>query len=90
MRNNMCPSVIKVATAENYKIVVEFDNHEVGILDMEPYLDFGVFSRLQKPEVFNSVRVSFDTVTWTSGIDLDPDFVYEKSMKHNHRVSAKH
>ena len=27
---------------------------------------------------FKKVRVAFDTIEWESGVDLDPEFVYEK------------
>jgi hypothetical protein len=57
---------------------IQFDNGESGTLDMKQFLDFGVFRRLKDPGVFNSVRVSFDTIEWDSGIDLDPEFIYEQ------------
>lgn len=79
----MYPSVIKVTATNNYHIFVEFDNDEKGVLDMGPYLSFGVFSKLKDPKVFNTVRVSFDTVEWANGVDLDPKFVYEKCVKKN-------
>ena len=77
----MYPSVRKVTATDNYQIIVEFDNGENGILNMEPYLSFGVFNKLKDPGVFNTARVSFDTVEWVNGIDLDPKFVYEKCVK---------
>jgi hypothetical protein len=77
----MYPSVTKVSPRDNYKIYVEFDNNESGILDMEPYLNFGVFCKIKDPNLFAKVRVSFDTIEWGNGIDLDPQFVYEKSIK---------
>ena len=80
----MHPSVINVTVDENYKIVVEFDNNESGILNMEPYLDFGVFNKIKDPNVFNTARVSFDTVEWANGVDLDPKFVYEKCVMKEH------
>jgi hypothetical protein len=30
-------------------------------------------------EKFRRVRVSFDTIEWDEGVDLDPEFVYKKS-----------
>lgn len=77
----MYPSVRKVTATENYQMIVEFDNGENGVLNMEPYLSFGVFNKLKDPGVFNTARVSFDTVEWVNGIDLDPKFVYEKCVK---------
>ena len=78
---DMHPSVINVTAGDNYQIFVEFDNNEIGILNMEPYLSFGVFNKIKDPSVFNTARVSFDTVEWANGIDLDPKFVYEKCIK---------
>lgn len=76
----MYPSVKNVTPAENYLLSIDFDNGERGILDMKPYLDFGVFQKLKEHNAFNRVRVSFDTIEWDSGIDLDPEFVYNKSQ----------
>jgi hypothetical protein len=45
---------------------------------MKPYLDFGVFSRLKDYKYFKQIKVPFDTIEWESGIDLDPEFVYQK------------
>lgn len=77
----MYPSVTKVTAEKDYRIVVEFDNDERGVLDMKPYLDFGVFKKLADPAVFCSVRVAFDTVEWANCVDLDPEFVYEKCVR---------
>jgi hypothetical protein len=74
------PSVVRVDARENYLLSILFGNGESGVLDMKPYLDFGIFSRLKEPEAFARVRVSFDTVEWESGADLDPEFVYRKCM----------
>ncbi len=77
----MYPSVKSVRPAEDYLLSVEFDNGEKGILDMKPFLDFGIFQRLKDRHAFNRVHVSFDTIEWDEGIDLDPEFVYNKSQR---------
>ena len=74
----MHPSVTNVTPSDDYTLRIDFDNGERGTLDMKPYLDFGVFRRLKDRNTFERVRVSFDTVEWDSGIDLDPEFVYDK------------
>lgn len=79
----MYPSVKSVTPAEDYLLSIDFDNGERRILDMKPYLDFGIFQRLKERDAFKRVRVSFDTVEWDSGIDLDPEFVYSKSQSSN-------
>ncbi len=77
----MYPSVKNVTPTGDYLLSIDFDNGESGVLDMKPYLDFGVFQRLKERKEFNRVRVSFDTIKWDSGIDLDPEFVYNKSQR---------
>lgn len=77
----MYPSVKKVDPGDDFILSIVFDNGEVGILDMKPFLDFGMFSRLKDHEIFKQVKVSFDTVEWPFNLDLDPEFVYEKSQK---------
>ena len=50
-------------------------------VDMKPHLGFGVFRRIADYEQFKTVRVSFDTVEWDQGVDLDPEFVYVQCMR---------
>lgn len=75
----MFPTITHVKPSEDYVLLVDFDNGEHGTLDMKPILDFGVFRHLKDPEAFGKVRVAFDTIEWEGGIDLDPEYVYEKS-----------
>ena len=77
----MYPSVKKVNPGENFILLIVFDNCETGVLDMKPFLDFGVFSRLRDYDIFRKVKVSFDTIEWPSSIDLDPEFVYQTCKK---------
>jgi len=74
----MYPSVKNVVANNNYVLTIDFDNGESGTLDMKPFLDIGVFQKLKKLSLFKQIRVSFDTIEWDSGIDLDPEFVYSK------------
>ncbi|MYC95363.1 MAG: DUF2442 domain-containing protein [Caldilineaceae bacterium SB0661_bin_32] len=73
-----CPVVVSVECEEDFTLSVAFENGEKGLLDMKPYLDFGIFKKIKDPKVFETVHVSFDTIAWASGADLDPEFVYEK------------
>ena len=74
----MYPSVVNVLPNEDFTLTVAFDSGEKGILDMQPYLGFGVFQRIKDYEHFKRVRVAFDTIQWDRGVDLDPEFVYAK------------
>jgi hypothetical protein len=74
----MYPSVVSVTSKVDYLLDITFSNGERGVLDMKPYLDFGIFSRLKDYRAFEQVKVAFDTIEWESGADLDPEFVYAK------------
>ena len=76
--NPSCPVIVAVACEEDYILSVAFESWEKGLLDMKPYLDFGVFGKIRDPKIFGTVHVSFDTIAWDTGADLDPEFVYEK------------
>ena len=75
----MYPSVNKVTPNEDFSLNIVLDNGEKRILDMRPYLDFGVFKKLRDYERFRQARVAFDTIEWDEGVDLDPEFIYKKS-----------
>ena len=74
----MHPAVTSVKCEDDYVLSVTFDTGESGLLDMKPYLNFGVFRKIEDPDIFRTVRVSFDAIAWESGADIDPVFVYEK------------
>ena len=75
----MNPRVKQVKTEESYRLRLTFENGEVRVFDMKPYLSIGVFRRLKEPTAFRSVRVAFGSVQWKGGQDLCPDTLYEES-----------
>ena len=77
----MYSSVTKVVPNEDFTLTLAFDSGEEGILDMKPYLGFGVFRKIADYEHFKHVHVSFDTIEWDCGVDLDPEFAYERCKK---------
>jgi hypothetical protein len=72
-------SVTGVKPLKDYEIELTFENSEVKIFDMKGYLETGLFKKLKDIKLFNQVRVSFDSVEWPGGIDLDPEIIYERS-----------
>ncbi len=70
--------VTGVRANDDFFLTVVFDDGAEGVLDMKPYLSFGLFKKLSDPEQFKRVRVAFDTVQWPCGADLDPEFVRAK------------
>jgi hypothetical protein len=43
--------------------------------DVRPYLHLGKFSELLDLVLFRQVRISFDTVQWSNGVDIDPELL---------------
>ena len=72
-------AVTDVKPLKNYQLLLTFENNEIKIFDMKPYLDKGIFSELKDEKKFRSVRVSFDSIEWCNQADLDPEFLYDKS-----------
>ncbi len=81
----MYQTVVSVHPNEDFSISVVFDDGVEGVLDMTPYLDFGVFKKIRDFEQFKRVRIAFDTVDWECGVDLDPEFVRSRC-----KLAVKH
>lgn len=75
--------VTEVQPINNYQLILTFENGEKRQFDMNPYLDKGIFHELRDVSVFNTVRLSFDTVEWANEADLDPEILYEQSIAIN-------
>ena len=75
----MYQAIINVEPLPEYKLLVTFKNNETRLLDMSPYLNKGIYSELRDINLFNSARVSFDTIEWANEADIDPEFVYMES-----------
>ena len=72
-------AVTNVKPLDGYKLLLKFENNEEKVFDVSPYLNLGKFSELKDISLFNSVRVSFDTIGWTNKLDLDPELLYQRS-----------
>ena len=75
----MYRGITDVQTTDDHELLLRFDNGERRVFDVKPILSFGRFSELRDLEQFRRVGVSFDTVEWDNGLDLDPEYLYEKS-----------
>ena len=72
-------AVKDVKAIDNYKLILTFENNEKRLFDMTPYLELGVFKTLKDENLFKTVKVSFDTIEWSNGADIDPETLYEDS-----------
>lgn len=74
-------SVKSVKPLDGYKLQIKFENGEEKIFDLSPYLNVGKFAELKNVSLFNSVVVKFDSIEWANNLDIDPEFLYENSIR---------
>ncbi|MDR1557076.1 MAG: DUF2442 domain-containing protein [Tannerellaceae bacterium] len=77
----MNPRVTNVTPEDNYTLRVWFTNGEMGVFDMKPYLDKGIFRELKDLAIFNSVHPDGLSIEWINSASLCPDTVYLDSVK---------
>lgn len=61
-------------------MILVYENGEKREFDITPLLGKGLFASLKDPRIFSQARLSFDTVSWPNGLDIDPERLYEDSV----------
>jgi hypothetical protein len=77
----MNPRVKSVTPGNDYTLEITFNNGEVGVYDVKPLLDIGVFQELKDVSYFKKVRAADGTVVWPHEQDICPDTLYLDSRK---------
>jgi hypothetical protein len=67
-------------SSKDFTLTLTFENGEVGIFDVKPYLDIGIFKELKDFGLFNSVKPFIGSIQWVNGQDLCPDTLYMESV----------
>jgi hypothetical protein len=75
----MLLDVVCVEAQPDYKLYLEFENHERRVFDVSPYLEKGVFCQLKNIDLFSRVHIGGGTVMWPGEIDIAPETLYEES-----------
>lgn len=79
----MRPKAIDVKPLEDYQLLVTFDNGEVKIFDVKPYLSHKIFESLKDVNIFNTVKIGGLSIEWSNGVDICPDELYNNSKPAN-------
>ena len=74
-------AVKKVEPQDNYFLLLTFENGEQRQFDVKPYLNLDIFQELKDLKLFKTVRTSFDSIEWDNEADLDPELLYNKSIR---------
>ena len=73
------PCVLSVEPIDDYCLALTFANGERRIFDVKPYLQRGIFVRLQNRVTFQAVRVVAGSAEWPGELDLSYDTLYIES-----------
>jgi hypothetical protein len=74
-------AIKEVRPQDNYMLLLTFENGEKRQFDMKPYLEMGIFQELKDLRLFNTVKTSFDSVEWENEADIDPETLYQNSIR---------
>ena len=76
----MIPKVIDAQYVHDYVIHLWFSDGTEGDVDLSQELYGEMFEPLKNPETFAKVTVhpEFRTLCWPNGVDIAPEFLYEK------------
>ena len=69
--------IVQAKALPGYRLDLEFDNRERGVVDLSTLVGRGVFIAWNDPAVFQQVRVASEgAVEWPGELDLCPDALY--------------
>ncbi|MDP2091121.1 MAG: DUF2442 domain-containing protein [Candidatus Gracilibacteria bacterium] len=65
-----------------YNIKITFEDGNVKVFDMSPYLENNslTFRPLKQKDIFKMFKIKGNTISWITGADISPDFLYEKGI----------
>lgn len=71
--------VTSVEYVSGYKLRLGFEDGSVRVVDLADELNGEIFEPLKDVRVFKTARLNpdIDTVVWSNGADMSPDFLYE-------------
>ena len=77
---NRYPQLEAVVVQPNYVLLLHYKNGERKLFDVKGYLGLGIFKELRDDHIFRTAHVSFDTISWGNGADIEPEELYEQSI----------
>jgi len=78
----MLHDVVKAIYQGDYRIEIEFDDGQKGVVDFSRYLNRGgVFERFKEIEFFRSFSVNAElgVLTWGDEVDIAPETLYAEA-----------
>ena len=75
----MLPRPTAVIASEDYKLKITFNNGEIRVFNVSPYLIYPAFEALKASSLFMKARVEHNTVLWNEEVDIAPESLYLES-----------
>jgi len=72
----MNPRVVAVEAKTDHILKLSFENYEVKLFDVSPFLNKGIFKELQDFNYFKKASVAFGSVEWPHEQDFSNDTLY--------------
>ena len=73
--------VIEAKYLDGFRIMVKFNDLHEGVIDLESVIRNDhrrIFTELTDKDNFKKFNVDMDTIVWENGLDLAPEFLYER------------
>lgn len=76
---------------EDYKVEVSFNNGRKGVADLAEALRGPIFEPLREKTKFTQFKVDeeLETICWSNGADLAPEYIYFKAFKDEPDLQAQ-
>lgn len=74
------PTAKTVTPVNDFMLRILFDNGEIKLFDVKPYIRGNWYGELSNPVYFKSVFANGYTVEWANGQDICPDELYYNSV----------
>ena len=84
-------SILNAHYKNDYKILLEFNNHKKGEVDLKEFIVKGKikpFKELEDIEKFKQFHVDY-TLKWDNDLDLAPEFLYFKAFENDTGLQKK-
>ena len=79
-KRELSPDAASVTILTEHVLRVRFVNGELRDFDMKPLLTRKCYLPLKNDILFQTATVTFGTVQWANGLDLDPEWLYKDSV----------
>lgn len=73
------PTARDIKVLDDYFLQIAFDNDEIKLFDVKPYIKGNWYSELEDINYFRTVTTDGYTICWEHGQDICPDELYYNS-----------